>query len=55
MSYEEAMMWDEMAKGLDFAGLCEMVATYAGEEDAALRAGRHLRTWIEAGMLAGPQ
>ncbi len=55
MSYEEAMMWDEMAKGLDFGGLCEMVATYGGEDGAPIRAGGYLKLWIEAGMLAGPE
>lgn len=55
MSYEEAMMWDLMAKGLEFGGLCEMVATYGGEEEAPLRAAGHLKGWIAAGMLSGPE
>lgn len=55
LSYEEAMMFDEMAKGVAFAGLCEMVGTYGGEDGAALRAASHLKLWIEEGMLAGPE
>lgn len=50
---EEAMMWDEAAKGTRFGVLCEMVATFAGEDDAELRAATYLKTWIEAEMLAG--
>lgn len=53
LAYEEAMMLDEMAKGVAFAGLCEMVSTYGEEDGAALRAASHLRTWIEEGMLSG--
>ncbi len=52
---EEAMMLDEMIKGTTFAGLCEMVGTYGGEDGAALRAASHLKLWIEEGMLSGPQ
>ena len=55
MSYEEAMMWDEMAKGVEFGVLCEMVAMYGGEDEAAVRAAGYLRRWIAAGMLAGPE
>ncbi len=54
LPYEEAMMLDEMAKGVAFAGLCEMVGTYGGEDGAALRAATHLKLWIEEGMLSGP-
>ncbi len=55
LSYEEAMMFDEMAKGVAFAGLCELVGTYGGEDGAALRAASHLKLWIEEGMLSGPE
>jgi hypothetical protein len=54
LAYEEAMMLDEMTRGVAFAGLCEMVGTYGGERDAALRAATHLKVWIEQGMLCGP-
>ena len=50
---EEAMMWNEAAKGVRFSVLCEMVATFAGEDDAELRAASYLKGWIETGMLAG--
>jgi hypothetical protein len=50
---EEAMMWDEAAKGVRFGVLCEMVATFGGERDADRRAAAYLKGWIDAGMLAG--
>jgi len=53
LSAEEAMMWNEAAKGIRFGVLCEMVATFAGEDEAELRAATYLKNWIEAGMLAG--
>jgi hypothetical protein len=52
---EEAMMWDEAAKGVRFGVLCEMVATFAGEDEAELRAATYLRGWVDMGMLAGCQ
>jgi len=50
---EEAMMWDEAAKGVRFSVLCEMVATFGGEDDAELRAATYLKGWLDTGMLAG--
>ncbi|MGH6734757.1 MAG: HvfC/BufC family peptide modification chaperone [Methyloceanibacter sp.] len=50
---EEAMIWDEAAKGVRFSVLCEMVATFAGEDGAELRAATYLRGWVDLGMLAG--
>jgi hypothetical protein len=29
-----------------------MVATFAGEHEAALRAATYLKTWVDMGMLA---
>lgn len=55
MSYEEAMMWDQMLKGLNFGGLCEMVAMQGGDDGAAARAAGYLQGWIAAGMLSGPE
>jgi hypothetical protein len=52
LSTEEAMMWDEAAKGVRFSVLCEMVATFAGEHEAELRAATYLKGWIDLGMLA---
>jgi Putative DNA-binding domain len=53
LSAEEAMMWDEAAKGVRFGVLCEMVATFAGEDEAELRAATYLKAWVDTGMLAG--
>ena len=55
LSPEEAMMWDEAAKGVRFGVLCEMVATFAGEDEAELRAATYLKGWVDTGMLAGCQ
>jgi hypothetical protein len=55
LSPEEAMMWDEAAKGVRFSLLCEMVATYAGEDEAELRAALYLKGWVDMGMLTGFQ
>ena len=49
---EEAMMWDEASKGVRFAILCELAATYADPDGAALRAAQYLQGWIAAGMLS---
>lgn len=53
MEAEEAMMWNEAVKGVRFGVLCEMVATFAGEDEAELRAATYLKGWVDMGMLAG--
>lgn len=53
LAAEEAIMWDEAVHGVRFGVLCEMLATFAGEADAALRAATYLKTWIDSGMLTG--
>jgi hypothetical protein len=53
LSAEEAMMWDEAVNGVRFGLLCEMVATFAGEDEAELRAASYLKGWVDTGMLAG--
>jgi hypothetical protein len=53
LAAEEAMMWNEAAKGVRFGVLCEMVATFAGEDEAELRAATYLKGWLDMGMLAG--
>ncbi|HZP08618.1 DNA-binding domain-containing protein [Methyloceanibacter sp.] len=53
LTTEEAMMWDEAAKGVRFSVLCEMVATFAGEDEVELRAASYLKSWVELGTLAG--
>jgi hypothetical protein len=55
LSTEEAMMWDEAAKGVRFDVLCEMVATFAGEDGAELRAASYLKGWVDTGLLTGFQ
>jgi hypothetical protein len=50
---EEAMMWDEAARGTRFGVLCEMVATFGGEEGAERRAATYLKGWAGTEMLAG--
>ena len=54
-STEEAMMWDEAAKGVRFGVLCGMVATFAGGYDAELRAASYLKGWVDTGLLTGFQ
>ena len=49
---EEAMMWDEAAARTRFGVLCEMVATYGGEDGADLRAATYLRDWVDMESLA---
>lgn len=48
---EEAMMWDEAAKGVRFCVLCEMLATYDDPDNAPLRAAGYLQSWITSGLL----
>ena len=48
---DEAMMWDEAAKGVRFSVLCEMLSIYGGEENAAARAAQYLQGWIDAGLV----
>jgi hypothetical protein len=49
---EEAMMWDEAASGVRFGVLCEMAATYGGEDGADFRAATYLKDWVDMGSLA---
>jgi hypothetical protein len=51
MGAEEAMLWDEAARGGPFGVLCEMAATYDAPETAAWRAASCLLGWLNAGML----
>lgn len=55
LSREEAMMWDEAAKGVRFGVLCEMLATFDDPANAPLRAAQYLHGWISNGLLAGAQ
>jgi hypothetical protein len=53
LGVEEAMMWDEAARGIPFGVLCSMLATYADPDSAAARGAGYLHGWVTAGLLAG--
>jgi Putative DNA-binding domain len=52
---EEAMMWDEAAKGTPFGRLCELLAVYDDPETAPLRAAQFLQTWLGSEFLVAPE
>ena len=52
---EEAMMWDEAAKGVRFGILCEMAATYDQPDEAAIRAAGYLAGWLGTDLLSSVQ
>jgi hypothetical protein len=52
MGEEEAIMWNEAVKGIPFGALCEIVAMYGGEEEAAIRGAGYLKGWLDARLLA---
>lgn len=49
---EEAMLWDEAAKGVTFAALCELAAVYDDPDSAPLRVAQTLQGWLNGGLLA---
>lgn len=49
---EEAMMWDEAAKGVRFGVLCEMLATFDDAETSAIRAAGYMQGWLTSGALS---
>lgn len=51
LTSDEAMMWDEAAKGVRFSILCEMLSMFGGEDGAAARAAGYLQAWITTGLL----
>jgi hypothetical protein len=53
LSPEEAMMWDEAARGIPFGVLCSMLATYDDADGAAARGAGYLHSWVTAGLLTG--
>ena len=53
LSAEEAMMWDEAARGIPFGVLCSMLASYDNPDGAAARGAGYLHSWVTAGLLAG--
>ena len=50
---DEAAMLDALVEGRPFPELCEVVAPFAGEEQAPARAAGLLRAMVEGGMIAG--
>src|SRR5581483_830717 len=51
LAAEEAMMWDEAARGVPFGVLCSMLATNDDPDGAAARAAGYLHGWITSGPL----
>jgi len=50
---EEAMAWDEAAKGVRFGVLCEMLAVSGSAETADRRAAQYIGRWLSDGLLCG--
>jgi Putative DNA-binding domain len=50
---EEAMMWDEAARGIPFGVLCSMLAAFDDPDGAAARGAGYLHGWIAAELLTG--
>ena len=50
---DEAAGLRVLGEGRDFQTLCECLAAFGGEEDAALRAAGYLKGWIDAGWITG--
>jgi hypothetical protein len=48
---EEAMMWDEAARGVPFGVLCSMLAFNDDADGAAARGAGYLHGWVTAGLL----
>ena len=51
MPADEAMLYDEAARGLAFGPLCEMLATTMEPEAAPSRAATIVAGWLEAGLV----
>src|SRR5262245_53135794 len=50
---EEAMMWDEAARGVPFGVLCSMLAIYDDPDNAAARGAGYLHGWVTGGCFSG--
>ena len=50
---DEALMLDALVEGRSFPELCEKVALFTGNDQAAARAAGLLRAFVEGGMIAG--
>lgn len=51
LAAEEAMMWDEAARGVPFGVLCSMLATNNDPDGAAARGAGYLHGWVTSGLL----
>lgn len=49
---DEAAAFDALVEGRNFPEICEVMATFTGEEGAPPRAAGLLRAWVEEGMIA---
>ncbi len=52
---DEAWALDAVARGVPFAGICEGLARWVGDDTAALRAATLLRTWVNEQMVSAVQ
>lgn len=52
LEVEEAMLWDEVARGANFATLCETAAVRNTPDLAVMRVADMLQGWIASGLLA---
>lgn len=48
---EEAMLWDEAARGVPFGQLCELAAVFDDLDKAPVRVAGTLRGWLESGLV----
>ena len=53
LEQDEAALLAALIEGRPFPQMCEVLASQAGEEQAAARAAGLLRAWVEGGMIAG--
>ena len=52
LSYDEAMIFDEMVNGKNFAAICEMLGTYWPEQEAPMKAAGYLHGWLQTELIA---
>lgn len=52
---DEAWALDAVVRGVPFAGICEGLARWVGDDAAALRAATLLRTWVNEQMVSAVQ
>lgn len=52
---DEAWALDSVVRGVPFAGICEGLSQWVGDDAAALRAASLLRTWVNEQMVSAVQ